>query len=263
MPWAKSYADYYPILFQNAAAELNRRGVMIVNAAGNNMLNYDTDFRTYWGFPGAASIYGIPQDLPNTMNIGGTGPHDYNPYAPDLMVYNPMPGTPAGGQKGRMYNLDRHVSNYIPFWSWPYYGSGYGSFVDIVAPMGGNGDPLSASILYNLIYLAVPYNTGMGLHDFGTGTSFAAPIVCAVGALAAEAYYETHGAMPSPAKLRKILNQSADDLVGPATDDFWIWDNGIWWFDFFMDVVSDKPGQDKRYGSGRVNALRAIEFAKK
>jgi hypothetical protein len=263
-PWAKSYAGYYPILFQNAAAELNREGVMIVAAAGNNMLNYDKDFRTYWGFPGAAAIYGIPQNLPNIMAIGGTGPYDYDPYAVDLNVYNPVPGTPAGGQKGRMYNLDRHVSNYIPWWSWPYYGSGYGSFVDIVAPMGGNGDPSSPSTLYNLIYLAVPYAVpGVGLHDFGTGTSFSSPIVCAVGALAAEAYYETHGDMPSPATLRAILKQSADDMVGPATDNLWVWDNKIPWFDFFFDVKCDKPGEDIRYGSGRVNAVRAIEFAKK
>lgn len=264
LPYAKRYESGYATLFQSAAAELNRRGVMIVVSAGNNMLNYDKDFRTYWGFPGAAAIYGIPQNLPNIMDIGGTGPHDYNPYAADLSVYNPVPGTPAGGQMGGMYNLDRYISNYIPWWSWPYFGSGYGSFVDIVAPMGGNGNPLSPSFLYNLIYLAVPYaTTGIGLHDYGAGTSFSAPIVCAVGALAAEAYYETHGEMPSPSMLRAILKQSADDLVGPKTDDVWVWDNKIPWFDFFYDVKCDAPGEDIHYGSGRVNAVKAIEYAKK
>ena len=84
-----------------------------------------------------------------------------------------------------------------------------------------------------------------------------------VAALAAEAYMRSHGVRPSPSKLKAILLKSADDLVGPERDDLWEWNNKTEQFELQSGVVSDKPGQDDRYGSGRVNAVRAIAEAMK
>ena len=67
-----------------------------------------------------------------------------------------------------------------------------------------------------------------GTWNFGAGTSLAAPHVCGVAALVIEA----NGYGLTPAQIRAILQQSADDLGKPGNDDF--------------------------YGAGRVNALRAV-----
>jgi len=67
-----------------------------------------------------------------------------------------------------------------------------------------------------------------GTWNFAYGTSLAAPHVCGVAALAIQA----HGGGLTPAQVRTILEQSADDLGKPGNDDF--------------------------YGAGRVNALRAV-----
>jgi hypothetical protein len=69
--------------------------------------------------------------------------------------------------------------------------------------------------------------------------------------------------MPSPVTLTTILKASADDLVGPATDDLWVWNEKTLQFDFVLDVPTDQPGKDIRYGHGRVNVRKAIEQALK
>jgi subtilisin family serine protease len=67
-----------------------------------------------------------------------------------------------------------------------------------------------------------------GTWTYGTGTSYAAPHVVGVAALVIEA----NGGLLTPAQVRAILQQSADDL--------------------------GKAGNDDYYGLGRVNALRAV-----
>jgi hypothetical protein len=255
-----------PRIFTRAATVLRRYGVLIVAAAGNDPINLNTDFRTYLGkVPGLAAVVSIPQDMPNVIVAGGTGPKDYNPFVADLSIYNPTPGKANGGQKGRLFNLDRSGNAY---WDWAdlYFGSSFGSFLNVVAPMGGNVEDYTNPLaLYQWCYCAVPYIWWplIGLHDFAAGTSFSSPITCGVAALAAEAYYRVHGSMPSPAQLAALVKASADDLVGPATDDFWVWNSKTMQFDWVTDVRSDKPGQDIRYGSGRVNAKKAIEYGLK
>ena len=68
-----------------------------------------------------------------------------------------------------------------------------------------------------------------GTWDFRYGTSIAAPHVSGVAALVIEANHDDL----TPAQIRTILQQSADDL--------------------------GKPGNDDYYGAGRVNALRAVQ----
>ena len=266
----------FPIIIRKAATELHRRGVLIVAAAGNYPVDLKKDSATFfpwvdWGLDhGLHAVFSEPQDMPNVIVAGGTGPADYDPFAADgLSKYDPWPGS----QKGRAFNLDRIVNCHLADWWWPgswprFFGSDYGHSQTVVAPMGMNFKdwtvPL-ANIRYQTIYFAncLEVVPGQGFHDYGGGTSLSSPITCGVAVLAAEAYYRVHGVMPSPVTLASILKASADDLVGPATDDFWVWNEKTLQFEFKMNMPADKPGNDTRYGYGRVNALKAIEMARR
>ena len=262
----------FPIIFTKAATELNRRGVLIVAAATNDPIDPKKDGATFYPWCDYGICHGLhatflePQSMPHVIVAGGTGPADYDPLAPDLAKYDPVPG----GGKGRAFNLDRTVNCYIPpDWGGPsWLGSAYGPFLTVMAPMGQNlkdwGMPIR-NLLYQLMYLAAPWPglPGEGLHDYWAGTSFSSPITCGVAALAAEAYFRFHGVMPSPTTLASILKASADDMVGPATDDLWVWNGKTLQFEFKTNVTADKPGKDIRYGYGRVNVKKAIELAQK
>lgn len=259
-----------PQIFRRAATELNRRGVLIVAAATNDAIDPKKDGATYypWGDygldHGLSAVVLIPQDMPHVIVAGGTGPADYNPLYPDLSQYNPWPGTPSGGQKGRDLNLDRVVNAGAP--GLVGLGSAYGPFLTVMAPMGANIKDWNSPLwLYQLMYLAAPWTwpgqEDYPYHDWWAGTSFSSPITCGTAALAAEAYKRAHGQMPSPTTLASILKASADDLVGPETDDLWTWNNKTLQFELIVDAKSDKPGKDVRYGYGRVNVQKAIELA--
>jgi hypothetical protein len=127
-----------------------------------------------------------------------------------------------------------------------------------------------ARINNNLVYTAFPApNTisrnpyqpdrDYGLHTFSSGTSFAAPYACGVAALAMEAYRGQWGEWPTVATLRHIVITSADDLVGPITEDQAVYDP---YYHEDPDYPCEKIGQDKFYGAGRVNAFNAIIHAK-
>jgi Subtilase family len=259
----------FPIIFRKAAVELYRRGVLIVAAASNDAVWWKKQGDTYlpwgdWGFyHGLPAIVLIPQDMPHVIVAGGTGPADYDPFAPNLTIYDPWPGNAKAGQKSVDFNLDRVVNAGPPAVG---LGSAYGPFLTVMAPMGANiKDWSSPQGLFQLMFLASAWGeyTGQGRHDYWAGTSFSSPITCGVAALAAESYFSAHGVMPSPATLAAILKMSADDLVGPATDDFWVWNEKTLQFEFQTNVPADKPGKDMRYGYGRVNVKRAIELAQR
>ena len=268
-----------PKIFRKAATELYRRGILIVAAASNDAIDANKDSDTYYPYfyglwsdnqAGFSAFRFIPQDMPHVIVAGGTGPADYNPFDPLLTKYDPWPGVKKGGQKGREFNLDRPVNTYIPpDFGGPWVsGSTYGTFLTVAAPMGYNVKDWNVpfeNILYQLMYLAAPWEwlPGQGLHDYWAGTSFSSPITCGVAALAAEAYFRVHGVMPSPVTLVTILKASADDMVGPATDDLWVWNEKTLQFEFKTNVPSDTPGKDIRYGFGRVNVIKAIQMAQK
>jgi hypothetical protein len=259
----------FPIIFRKAAVNLYSRGVLIVAAATNDAVWWKKQGDTYlpwadWGLDhGLSAIVLIPQDMPHVIVAGGTGPADYDPSAPDLIKYQPWNGTKKAGQKGREFNLDRVVNAWPPALGM---GSAYGPFLTVMAPMGLNiKDWTSPLVPFQLMFLASAWNLypGEGYHDYWAGTSFSSPITCGVAALAAEAYFRAHGAMPSPATLASILRASADDMVGPATDDFWVWNEKTLQFELKTNEPADMPGKDIRYGYGRVNVLKAIALAQK
>jgi hypothetical protein len=261
-----------PKIYRQAATELYRRGVLIVAAATNDAIDPNKDGDTYyiyfWGTwfnnrGGFSAFKLIPQDMPHVIIAGGTGPADYDPLAPDLTIYDPWPGAKKGSQKGRDYNLDRLVNAWPPVVG---LGSAYGPFLTVMAPMGANfKDWNSPTWLFQLMYLASAYEgfPGEGRHDYWAGTSFSSPITCGVAALAAEAYFRVHAVMPSPVTLASILKASADDMVGPATDDFWVWNEKTLQFDLMTNAPADMPGKDMRFGYGRVNPQKAIALAQK
>ncbi len=265
-----------PIIWRKAATALGRMGVLIVASATNDPIDPNRDGGTFYPWyygttwlnnrSGFSAFKLIPQDMPHVIIAGGTGPADYDSAAADRSVYDPAPGRP----KGAAFNLDRIVNLcFPPEMGGPgWIGSAYGSFLTVVAPMGYNVKDWSISIrsfLDQLVYLSAPYEDipGEGLHSYWGGTSFSAPITCGVAALAAEAYFRVHGVMPSPTTLAWIIKNSADDLVGPATEDYWVWNSKTLTFDFETDVPADKPAKDVRYGYGRVNAVKAIQLAQK
>lgn len=98
------------------------------------------------------------------------------------------------------------------------------SFIDFAAP-GGDVDAPGDNGYYDMVY-----STG-GPDDYywSAGTSMAAPHVSGIVAL----IIGKNGGSMDPDKVKKILKKSADDL--------------------------GKPGHDKYFGDGRVNAFKAIE----
>jgi subtilisin family serine protease len=189
-----------------AANYAQQRGTLVVVSAGNESINFDG-----WG-----NWVQFPRDLPGAIGVAATAPKDC--WACDSTV-----------------NLD---------WPAPY--TSYGQrVIDLAAP-GGNldfalpGQPVTLAgitqpaFVFNMV---ITSSTSFGpagkferkgTWNFAYGTSVAAPHVCGVAALAIQA----HGGNLTPAQLKTILQQSADDLGKPGNDDF--------------------------YGAGRVNALRAV-----
>ena len=120
--------------------------------------------------------------------------------------------------------------------------SNYGtSAIDLAAPGGdavypGNegcvvGGIPQACWVFDMVFAPGGYSaSGGSSYTWATGTSMAAPHVAGVAALV----IGKHGGTMAPAEVERILRASADDL--------------------------GKPGKDAAYGSGRVNAARAVQL---
>ena len=182
-----------------------QQGTLVVASGGNTANNWD----------GAGAVVRFPRDMPNVLGVAATAPEGCWALDPTT-------------------NLD---------WPAPY--TDYGQrVIDLAAP-GGKfvGSPLQVVTLGELTLPACVFDMVVGpttcfgparefekqgTWNFASGTSFAAPHVAGVAALVIQA----NRGLLTPAQVRTILQQSADDLGKACNDDF--------------------------YGLGRVNALRAV-----
>jgi subtilase family serine protease len=164
-------------------------------------------------------------------------------------------------------------------------GTNFGAAVDVAAPAGSEDDrpffdpenPQWPSFevfrsTNNLIYTTFPLPDAIfsvppfppaydyGFHTLWSGNSFAGPHTCGVAALAAESYQRHRGERPSVATLRQIVIRSADDMVGPLTEDQAVYDP---YYREDQHYPCEKIGQDDFYGFGRINAARAIMEAQR
>ncbi|MDP2314145.1 MAG: S8 family serine peptidase [Pseudomonadota bacterium] len=257
-----SYTEDYRQIFMHALQALDQANILVVVPAGNWGIDVQA-LHTSAGGP----WWTLPQNYPpNVLVVSGAGPRDYDPDAPDLSVYDPTPGTP----RGTTHNLDRPGCFDPPIGT-----TGYGTMsaaIDLAAPAGSQPeDP-------NGYFVPSGWeDSRFGYHGYTSATSQSMPTVAGVAGLAIEAYTLAHGKPPTVARLKEILTRSADDGVGPARDTIYQWTPELSQTkSFVMDFLSgytaawqlvevdvDKPGRDDFLGFGRVNALQAIEEAKK
>ncbi|MGN6512691.1 MAG: S8 family serine peptidase, partial [Lysobacteraceae bacterium] len=142
---------------------------------------------------------------------------------------------PVGWAKAPTSTFLDHLASYSNFGT---------SAIDFAAPGGdsaypGNEDCTFAGItracwVFDLVFAPGGYSVSGGQvfasYSWAAGTSMAAPHVSGVAALV----IGKHGGTMAPAEVERILRASAEDL--------------------------GKPGKDPAYGSGRVNAARAVEL---
>lgn len=142
------------------------------------------------------NLYKTYCSTPGTVCVSATGP------------------TAAAGTNGPWLNIDALAAY-----------SNYGRSAISVAAPGGNAAPVTAACSRSSV--AVPIcRTGTFVVGLA-GTSMAAPHVSALAALIVEDVGRNH-----PARVKAILQQSADDL--------------------------GQPGTDAAYGKGRINVPRAL-----
>jgi subtilisin family serine protease len=101
-------------------------------------------------------------------------------------------------------------------------------------PAGSAGCPVAGLVrpcyVFDLVFASGGYTPTGNSYYWVAGTSMAAPHVSGVAAL----IIGKHGGELAPAEVERILRASSDDL--------------------------GKPGVDDAYGSGRVNAARAVTY---
>jgi lantibiotic leader peptide-processing serine protease len=189
-----------------AAVFAEQQGTLLVAGAGNYAQDWD----------GQGDVIFFPRDLPGVLGVAATAPMECWALDPTVDLDWPAPYTDYGQR-----------------------------VIDLAAP-GGKLDPTlpadpvtlagitQPAFVFNMVITtATSFGPAgdyekKGTWNFAHGTSLATPHVAGVAALAIQA----HGGGLTPAQIRAILQQSADDLGKPGNDDF--------------------------YGAGRVNALRAV-----
>ncbi len=278
-------------LFYSVLGVLEQSNILVVEAAGNWGANL-RDAHISDGGP----LFLLPASYnKNVLLISGTAPRDYDPFAPDLTIYDPgnnkgtateywlqgYPPAPAMFQlQGAKFNLDRPG-----VFGYPIFTTNYGKqteAIELAAP-SGSADPMMPN-LFNAFYTTSPKDTTPGImsgnyHEWGRGTSFAAPTTAAIAALAIQAYAGAHGAPPTIDVLKSILISSADPgkNIAPKTDVIYNWEGQDFLNDLLTSNISvwnlrnlqdikynlDKSGKSDFYGYGRVNVKKAIEEAQK
>ena len=200
-----SAADVAHSVAVRAVNFAHQRGTLLVASGGNTGLDWD----------GAGSFVRFPRDMPNVLGVAATAPQGCWALDPTTDLDWPAPYTDFGQR-----------------------------VIDLAAP-GGKfvGTPLDVVTLEGLTLPACVFDMVLstsscfgparvlekqGTWNYASGTSLAAPHVAGVAALVIQA----NAGLLTPAQVRTILEQSADDL--------------------------GKPGNDDYYGLGRVNAMRAV-----
>ena len=170
------------------------------------------------------------------LAASGNIPKDFGHSADDFGVPQELPHVVTIGPTGPLgWALDPQTDLDVS----PSYTNIGKSYIDLAAP-GGNFDvfdrpglPASCTLLgfnrpcqvFDLVY-----TTNVGSSYFWNfGGSFAAPHAAGVAAL----IIGKHGGAMDPDRVEQILRNTSDDI--------------------------GKPGNDERFGQGRVNALRAVE----
>lgn len=181
-----------------AVTYATQKGSLVITSAGNEAINGDKD----------RNLIHVPSDAPHAMSVSATAPIGW--------ALNPA-----------STNLD-NLASY----------SNYGrSAISVAAPGGDGSYPGNENCTVSGITRAcwifdMVFSTGAvvgtsAFYYWSAGTSMATPHVSGVAALVVSRY----GKM-SPARLRILLEQGADDL--------------------------GQPGNDPAYGAGRVNAVNSI-----
>lgn len=211
-------ADY--LVYMRAANYANRKGALIVAAAGNDALNASnkkdvTDYANgiygQYGYTFVGAGFPAPASLPNVVTVSATGPDDqlalYSNYGPGFI------DVAAPGGDYRIYldtpEADRTVENVFAkeFCL---------SSVPLIEPVYSPDQSVITGYNYR----------GPG-YTFNIGTSMATPKASAVAAL----IISRHGKLP-PSKIKEMLQKTAEDL--------------------------GKTGKDSSFGYGMVNSYNAL-----
>jgi lantibiotic leader peptide-processing serine protease len=191
--------------YREAIQYANSKGALVVCSAGNNGINLDAPYIQEDGTV-TGSVTHFPSGSSHALSISALSPFNY--------------------YINRLTDLD------IPT-SYTNYGN---SAIDFAAPGGtlrpNVGSPdvfLNYPGSYDGIYSPSFRTPFASFYSYAQGTSMAAAHVSGVAAL----IIEKLGGSASPAEVKRILRQSADDL--------------------------GKPGRDPYFGHGRVNAYNAVK----
>jgi lantibiotic leader peptide-processing serine protease len=171
-----------------------QRGVTVVAAAGNDAIDLDH----------TANIISVPAQSANVIAVAATGPVGF------------AVGFPNG------------ATNFTRPTSYTTFGQSAISFAapggDFVLP--GNslctlpriptGTLTAPCWVFDMVISPASINGSNSGYSFAAGTSMSAPVVAGVAAL----IIEMNGGSMAPAQVKAALQQSADDIGKPGTDDF-------------------------------------------
>lgn len=208
------------------------KGALLVASAGNSGIDWDRRICETHDALGNLIVLNCPTGkIPSNLALWNA-----------MKVPAQLPHVIAVSATGPQFGIDVSAMGVVPSGGTPFIYTDYGmSIINFAAP-GGSVTPfvdpatkmpldrvLSACATFTVIPGVRGFPCGTGKANiFMVGTSMAAAHVSGVAALVVSA----RGGTLSPEEIMQILMQSADDL--------------------------GKPGKDEWYGSGRINAYRAV-----
>jgi subtilisin family serine protease len=204
-----------------------QRGTLVVSASGNEGLDLNGSVKdpTFCVITNSCSAWSIPAQSGNGMAVAATGPVGFA-----TSTFNGVFDRAAS-----YTNFGQSVINVAaPGGDDTLFGTTVGNAVCSVNLVGVSGKLNQVCWALDMVLAPASYSgtpsapTGFG-YSWADGTSMAAPHVSGLAALIVGKY--GHHVL-SPAQIRAIIQQSADDIL--------------------------KPGADPFSGSGRINAAAAL-----